>query len=44
MKVYDEYRNVLGNIDTNKQIINNETDEEFRDLAKNDLAMLKPIR
>lgn len=41
VKVYDEYRNVLGNIDTNKQIIANETDEEFRDLAKNDLAMLE---
>lgn len=41
VKVYDEYRNVLSNIDTNKQIINTETDEEFRDLAKNDLSMLE---
>ena len=41
VKAYDEYRNVLGNIDTNKQIISTESDEEFRDLAKNDLAQLE---
>jgi len=41
VKVYDDYRNVLSNIDTNKQIISTETDEEFRDLAKNDLAVLE---
>lgn len=41
VKVYDEYRNVLGNIETNKQIIATESDEEFRDLAKNDLAALE---
>ncbi|HLP20604.1 MAG TPA: PCRF domain-containing protein, partial [Chitinophagales bacterium] len=41
VKVYDEYRNVLANIDTNKQIIATESDEEFRDLAKNDLVQLE---
>jgi peptide chain release factor 1 len=38
---YDEYRSVLSNIDTNKQIIDTESDEEFRDLAKNDLVQLE---
>jgi peptide chain release factor 1 len=42
VKVYDEYRNVLANIDNNKQIIATEADEEFRDMAKNDLAALEP--
>ena len=41
VKLYDEYRNVLANIDTNKQIIATESDEEFRDLAKNDLTELE---
>jgi len=41
VKLYDEYRSVLSNIDTNKEIISTETDEEFRDLAKNDLAELE---
>jgi peptide chain release factor 1 len=41
VKVYDEYRSVLSNIETNKQIINTESDEEFRDLAKNDLSLLE---
>lgn len=41
VRLYDEYRNVLGNIETNKQIISTESDEEFRDLAKNDLAQLE---
>lgn len=39
--VYDRYRNVLANIATNKQIIATESDEEFRDLAKNDLTQLE---
>ena len=39
--LYDEYRSVLSNIDTNKEIISTESDEEFRDLAKNDLAELE---
>ncbi len=39
--VYDRYSLVLGNIETNKQILNTESDEEFRELAKNDLAQLE---
>ncbi len=41
VKMYDNYRIVLDNIETNKKIIDTETDEEFRDLAKNDLAQLE---
>ncbi len=41
VNVYEQYQMVQGNIDTNKQIINTESDEEFRDLAKNDLAQLE---
>lgn len=41
VNVYEQYQNVQGNIETNKQIINTESDEEFRDLAKNDLAQLE---
>ena len=41
VKLYDEYRSMLSNIDTNKEIISTESDEEFRDLAKNDLAELE---
>ncbi len=41
VNVYEQYQNVQGNIETNKQIINTESDEEFRDLAKNDLSQLE---
>lgn len=41
VKVYDAYRLVLGNIETNKQIIATESDEDFRELAKNDLSSLE---
>ena len=41
VKAYEQYQMVQGNIETNKQIINTESDEEFRDLAKNDLAQLE---
>lgn len=37
VEVYDAYKMVLGNIETNKQILNTESDEEFRDMAKGDL-------
>ncbi len=37
VKLYDEYRVVLGNIDNNKQILETEKDEEFREMAKADL-------
>ncbi|MDB5284995.1 MAG: peptide chain release factor 1 [Bacteroidota bacterium] len=41
VNVYERYKLVLGNIDTNKQILNTESDEEFRELAKNDLSQLE---
>jgi peptide chain release factor 1 len=41
VKVYEEYKTVLDNIETNKQIIDTESDEEFRELAKNDLGQLE---
>lgn len=34
---YDEYSNVLANIDSSKEIISNEKDEEFREMAKMEL-------
>jgi peptide chain release factor 1 len=39
VKVFDAYKLVLGNIETNKQILNTESDEEFRDMAKSDLTV-----
>lgn len=39
VKVYDAYKLVLGNIETNKQILNTESDEEFREMAKGDLVL-----
>lgn len=37
VQVYDRYRMVLSNIDNNKNILETEKDEEFRDMAKADL-------
>src|SRR5438067_1593512 len=34
---YRQYRDLLSNIDTNKKIISEEKDEEFRNLAKSEL-------
>src|SRR6201995_4631426 len=42
-KVVDEYniyRNILSNIDTNKDILATEKDEEFREMAKTELDEL----
>jgi peptide chain release factor 1 len=39
---YDEYQEVLSNIDNAKSIIKNEKDEEFRDMAKGELDDLEP--
>ncbi len=41
LKVYDNYQNVLANINNNKNILDTEKDEEFRDLAKADLLFLE---
>ena len=35
---YKEYKNVLENIDNAKFVLNNEKDEEFRDMAKEELS------
>ena len=37
---YKEYKNVLENIDNAKFVLNNEKDEEFRDMAKEELSEL----
>jgi len=41
VKVFEEYKLVLSNIEANKQILVTESDEEFRELAKNDLSDLE---
>lgn len=41
VKAYDTYRDVLSNIDANKEILNTEKDEEFREMAKMDLEELE---
>jgi peptide chain release factor 1 len=40
VKVYDEYKLILANIDNNKQILETEKDEEFREMAKAELVTL----
>src|SRR5271166_4950640 len=40
VEVYDQYQLVLANIDSNKAILQTEKDEEFRDMAKQDLDEL----
>ena len=40
VKVYDEYKNVLDNIDSSKDILRTEKDEEFREMAKMELDEL----
>jgi len=40
--VYKEYRNLLGNIDSAKEILANEKDEEMREMAKNEIDELMP--
>lgn len=39
---YDEYKDVLSNIDNAKQVIKTEKDEEFREMAKMELDELDP--
>lgn len=42
VQVFDEYQQVLSNIDGAKDVIRNEKDEEFRDMAKMELDELEP--
>lgn len=39
-KIYDKFKNILENIEANREIIKNETDPEFKDMAKSDLGDL----
>ncbi len=41
VRAYKEYENVLSNIDSNKKILATEKDEEFRQMAKNELDELE---
>jgi len=38
---YDEYKNVLANIQSSKEILSKEEDEEFREMAKSELEELE---
>lgn len=42
VNVYDDYKNVLDNIESSKEILKTEKDEEFRDMAKMELDELNP--
>jgi peptide chain release factor 1 len=39
---YKEYQNILSNIDSAKEVISTEKDEDFRDMAKSELDELNP--
>ena len=39
---YKEYQNILSNIDSAKEVISTEKDEDFRDMAKGELDELNP--
>ena len=38
---YDRYKNVLDNIDSSREMLKSEQDEEFREMAKSELAELE---
>ena len=40
VEVYKNYKNILSNIDSSKDIIKNESDEEFKEMAKAELDEL----
>lgn len=40
VRAYDEYKDILSNIEHNKEVLNRERDEEFRQMAKADLDEL----
>lgn len=44
VKKYDEYSGVLADIEGSKEILNNEKDPEFREMAKMELEELEPRR
>lgn len=44
VEVYKKYKDVLDNIESSKEIIANETDKEFVDMAKMELDELLPLK
>jgi len=40
VQAYEEYKNLLSNIEHSKEVLNTEKDEEFRQMAKTDLEQL----
>jgi len=44
VEAYDDYSNVLANINSSKEIISNEKDEEFKEMAKMELDDLEKRR
>ncbi len=42
IKAYKEYKNILENIDSAKEVLSTEKDEEFRAMAKEELSELHP--
>ena len=42
VKVYDQYQLVLDNIESAKEVLKTEKDEEFREMAKMELSELEP--
>ncbi len=42
VEVYNSYKNILSNIDSAKEVLNNEKDQEFREMAKMELDELEP--
>lgn len=39
---YDEYKNLLGNIESSKKVLATEKDQDFREMAKEELELLAP--
>ncbi|MBU2651793.1 MAG: peptide chain release factor 1 [Bacteroidetes bacterium] len=40
VEAYQKYKNIMGNIESSKEILKTEKDEEFRDMAKHELDTL----
>ena len=42
VKAYNEYKNIISNIDSSKEILKEENDDEMREMAKMELEELLP--
>jgi peptide chain release factor 1 len=42
VKAYQEYKSILTRIDESKEVLKNETDDDFREMAKMELEELRP--